>query len=63
MYLFPLVKHLLFLSTLCDNFFALGKPFDVVAFFNNPLNATLTDLEWIVEGAGLMKPNIFKTTE
>ena len=40
-----------------------GKPFNVVAFFDNPLSTTLTNIEWIVEGAGLMKPDIVKNKE
>jgi len=43
--------------------FCLGKSFNVVASFNNPLSATLTNIEWIVEGAGLMKPDIVKSKE
>ena len=37
-----------------------GKPFDVVCSFNNPLSTTMTNIEWIVEGAGLIKPDIVK---
>ena len=47
----------------CMCIFGLGEPFDVVAFFDNPLDTTLTNIEWIVEGAGLMKPDIIKSKE
>ena len=39
---------------------SVGKPFDVVCSFNNPLNTPMTNIEWIVEGAGLIKPDIVK---
>ena len=41
----------------------IGKPFDVMCSFDNPLNTSLTNIEWIVEGAGLTKPEIVKTKE
>ncbi|XP_065911871.1 protein-glutamine gamma-glutamyltransferase K-like [Dysidea avara] len=40
-----------------------AEPFSVFAFYDNPLNTTLTNIEWIVEGAGLMKPDIFRNTD
>ena len=40
-----------------------GKPFNVVCSFDNPLSTTMTNIEWIVEGAGLIKPDIVKTKE
>ena len=37
-----------------------GSPFTVKLSFTNPLPVPLTGLKWVVEGSGLMKPQVIK---
>lgn len=37
---------------------SLGEPVAMKLVFTNPLTIPLTDLKWIIEGSGLIKPQV-----